>query len=132
MESSAARIQIATLLKCQVAYAVAGSLFNGVSFWMVMTGALPLTPTPPIVGLVVMVLFACFLIPGYFGRYGAYRLLMGLSVLGIGYAGVLKHLVLISTTPEVYPFLVAAILGVAINVIGLLLNVLATMGFFRR
>ena len=120
-----------TLLQLQFLYAGLGLLFNWASFWAALDGGQPLTSTPPAQGALAMTLYGLCLLPGYFGAHLTYRWLMGAAILVLGYGGVVKHVLLLQSSPELYSSVAAGAAGIAINVFGLYLNARAALGMFR-
>lgn len=120
------------LLKWQIVYCLIALFFNLVSVAFVATGGAPLTATDPIGGLIAMGLYASFLVPAYLGRIIFYRALMVLAIIIFGYGGVINHLMLMATEPELYTSMLAGLIGVLINVFGLCLNVIAALGLFKE
>ena len=53
------------LLRLQLLYYILGILFNAVSFILIAQGGKALTPNDPLIGSVVMTIYATFLIPGF-------------------------------------------------------------------
>jgi uncharacterized membrane protein len=119
------------LLRLQLLYYVLGILFNAVSYYLIQSGGQALTPNEPIAGSIGMTLYACFLIPGFLKKISLYRILMGVAVVLLGYGGVLNHINFVQDSPELYHSLTAGIIGVSINIFGLVLNVLALTGRFK-
>jgi len=125
-------MKLKKLLKFQVLYFALGMFFNAVSIICVSQGFTQLTPTDPYIGCVVMSIYVSFLIPGWYKRISIYRVLMGLSVVLLGYGGVIQHFSNIQKTPELYSSLTAGLIGASINVFGLILNLIAAFGKFEE
>ena len=119
------------LLKLQVFYCLIGILFNVVSWIMIQTGHQALTPTVPLEGFIAMSVYGLFLLTGYFRKIGWYRLLMFISILTLGHAGVLKNILTLNQHPELYTSIFIGIIGIAINIFGLVLNCIAVFGLFN-
>jgi len=107
-------------------------LFNAGSYLSISNRAQQWTSNDPITGSIFMTVYALFLIPGFVKKITTYRILMGLSVVLLGYGGVLKHIESILETPELYCCTAAMIVGPGINVFGLILNMMATFGKFQQ
>ncbi len=120
------------LLRLQLLYYILGMVFNAVSFYLISRGEQALTPNDPAFGSLGMTIYAVFLIPGFLNRIVFYRILMVVAIILLGYGGVLNHLNFIRDMPELYHSFSAAIIGVSINVFGLILNVIAASGKFKR
>ncbi|MEM6768918.1 MAG: hypothetical protein AAF655_28535, partial [Bacteroidota bacterium] len=112
-------------------YCLLGVLFNLVSMWVGANGGQGLTPTDPLVGIMVMLIYGLFLISGKKKKVTLYRILMGLAVLVFGYGGIIKHIILLSSSPELYNSLASGLSAVLINFFGLGLNTLAALGKFH-
>lgn len=120
------------LLKWQFIYCIGGILFNVISQVMINNGHQALTPTVPIEGIFAMSIYGIFLLTGYFKKIRWYRFLMLISIVIFGYGGVLKHFFTYQESPELYHSLFIFIIGVTINLFGLILNLLAALGKFEK
>ena len=125
-------MRLTTLLSLQVIYFVLGMLYNGLSLYLTTIGAPPLAPTQPVLGSVSMITYALFLIPGYLRKITLYRILMGVAILVMGYGGVVTHIINIFTQPQVYSSILSWGAAVGINLFGLVLNIIAVSGKFKR
>ena len=125
-------MKLATLLRLQVIYFVLGMLYNGLSFYLTSTGQPALAPTQPVLGAISMIVYALFLIPGFLRRITLYRILMGVAILVMGYGGVVTHIINIFTQPQVYSSIAAWAAAVGTNLFGLVLNIIAVLGKFKR
>jgi len=118
------------LLQFQLFYYGLGMAFNAVSIYIISTGGQALTPNEPVAGSMAMTLYASFLISGFLKKIPIYRILMGLAVVLLGYGGVFNHFNFLRHSPELYHSLAAGLVGMSINIFGLLLNCLAAFGKF--
>jgi len=125
-------MQLSTLLRLQVLYAVLGIAYNGVSIYFASAFKQPLAPTQPALGIITMVVYALFLLPGFLGKTVLYRVLMAVAIIVIGYGGVVTHLINIFTQPQLYHSLIAWSFAVGINLFGLVLNMVAVVGKFKK
>jgi hypothetical protein len=125
-------MKLTTLLLLQVIYFILGILYNALSLYLTTIGNAPLAPTQPVLGTISMITYALFLIPGYLRKITLYRILMGVAILVIGYGGVVTHIINIFTQPQVYSSIVSWAAAVGINLFGLVLNVIAVSGKFKR
>jgi len=125
-------MKLTTLLRLQVIYFVLGMLYNGLSFYLTSTGQPALAPTQPVLGAVSMIVYALFLIPGYLRKITLYRILMGVAIIVMGYGGVVTHIINIFTQPQVYSSIVAWAFALGINFFGLVLNIIAVLGKFKK
>lgn len=124
-------ISLYKLLRLQVVYYFLGMLFNLVSIYYVETGQPQLTPNEPKAAAVFMTIYACFLISGFVKWIGVYRILMVVSVVLMGYGGVFNHINHIQNTPELYASFTAGLIGIGINIYGLILNIIAAAKKFH-
>lgn len=125
-------MKLTTLLRLQVIYLVLGILYNALSMYLTATGKPALGPTQPVLGIISMIVYALFLIPGYLRKITLYRILMGVAILVLGYGGVVTHIVNIFTQPQVYSSIAAWAAAVGINLFGLVLNIIAVLGKFKK
>lgn len=108
------------LLLAQVVYATVGVAYNLVSLRAVAVGRQPLSQGSAAAGLAVMLAYGASLSLGFAGLDVAYRAAMALSIVVIGYAGLLVHL---RRRPiDYYRSRSAWTAAVVINTVGLLLN----------
>lgn len=122
---------LSNLLKLQVFYCLIGILFNVVSWLGIQNGHQALTPTVPHEGFIAMSIYGVFLLVGYFRKIGLYRILMLISILILGYGGVVKNIITLNQHPDLYTSIFIGIIGVAINLFGLILNCIAAFGLFN-
>lgn len=120
------------LLKWQFTYCIVGILFNVISQVMINNGHQALTPTVPVKGIFAMSIYGIFLLAGYFLKIRWYRFLMLISIIIFGYGGVLKHFFTYQESPELYHSLLIAMIGITINIFGLIVNLLAAFGKFEN
>lgn len=120
------------LLRLQLLYYILGMLFNFGSIYSISTGNQQWTSNDPYPASIFMTIYALLLIPGFYKKITAYRILMGLAVIIMGYGGVFKHIQLLQESPELYCCMAAAIIGAGINVFGLILNLMAALGKFKE
>jgi hypothetical protein len=113
-------MKLTKLLHLQIIYFVLGMLYNGVSIYLSAQGKPALAPTKPVLGAISMITYALFLIPGYLRNINLYRILMGVAIVVMGYGGV------------VYSSIVSWAVAVGINLFGLVLNIIAVSGKFKR
>jgi hypothetical protein len=120
------------LLQMQVAYAIAGILYNVVSYATLSLHGIALAPTAPVTGALVMGAYYLCLLPGAMGYVTVYRILMAAAVVVLGYGGVAKHVMNYFTGLQGYSSTLAWALAIAINLTGLVLNVVGALGLFRK
>ncbi len=120
-------MNITLLLRYQIVYLLLGLGYNVMSLMMKRRSGRPLSFTNPVTGILVMLLFGLFLIPGFLSSYQAYRILMGISAIALGYSGVIVHLRNYRKL-NLYDSTTAWILAVLINLFGVVLNLMAAIG----
>jgi hypothetical protein len=124
-------LTLGLLLKLQVLYVLAGIGYNVVSLVLSRTGGSRLSPTDPASGLIVMAVYGGCLLVGRLGYTRIYRILMALSVLVLGYGGVVLHLTNYTAGRAfLYDSTLAWAAAVGINLFGLVLNFIGALGFF--
>ncbi len=123
-------MQLERLLKLQLLYCLLGILFNLISWFMLFQETKALTPTDPGAGIIVMSVYGLFLISGKMRKRSLYRILMGLAVAIFIYGGLIKHIIGLNQSPEVYYSLVTGLVAIGINLFGLVLNSLAALEKF--
>jgi hypothetical protein len=125
-------MKLTTLLRLQIIYFVLGMFYNGISMYLSAQGKPALAPTQPVFGAISMITYALFLIPGYLRNITLYRVLMGVAIVVMGYGGVVTHIINIFIQPQVYSSIVSWAAAVGINLFGLVLNIIAVSGKFKR
>lgn len=110
---------------------ILGLGYNCVSLILVYSGGKPLSATSSALGIVALLIYGLFLIFGYLGNYKMYRLLTLISFIGLGYGGVISHVLNFSNLDLYYSFL-AWFLAIMINLMGATLNLIAFTGNFKR
>jgi len=113
------------LLPLQALYALCGFAYNAYSYYRIFRGRAALTSTQPAVGMGIMAAYALALLTGIYGPLWAYRCLMALALIVLGYGGVLKHLRPRCSTSLSYQSISAWRLAISINLYGLLVNLLS-------
>ena len=126
-----ADMRLKSLLKLQLIYCLLGILFNLFSAYLLSQGMKALTPTEPLAGIVVMSIYGLFLFSGKMKQLRLYRILMGLAVVIFIYSGIIKHMISLYQSPELYFSIGSGVLAIAINLFGLILNVRAARGKFK-
>jgi hypothetical protein len=124
-------MKLKNLLKLQFIYGLLGLLFNLISWIFIAYNYQALTSTIPVEGIAAMSIYGTFLLTGYFRKIGWYRFLMFISIIIFGYGGVVKHIFSLSQSPEFYHSFSAGIIGIIINIFGVVLNLIATLGLFK-
>ena len=125
-------IKLNTLLFLQIAYAAVGVCYNVASLIVSSMGKPALAPTQPVMGMISMVVYALFLIPGFMRKIVLYRVLMVVAILVIGWGGVVTHIINIFTQPQLYASIFSWAGALGINLFGLVLNVIAALGKFKQ
>jgi hypothetical protein len=122
-------MKLSFLLKLQLLYMLMGIGYNGISLLMASAGNKPLSSTSATQGVIVLLVYGLFLLSGYLGYQKLYRLFMAIAFIGLGYGGVISHL-LNYTNLNLYYSPVAWFLAIAINLTGMYLNFIALAGRF--
>jgi hypothetical protein len=126
------RPTLSTLLILQAVYCALGIGYNALSLALAKSGGHPLSATDPVKGMIVMLVYGACLIPAVLNYITIYRVLMALAVITLGFGGVVTHIVNLSSGRMfLYDSIVAWGVAVAINLFGLVLNVMAVLGLFR-
>ena len=125
-------MKLSRLLQLQVLYAVMGIAYNGVSMYFAHVFKQPLAPTNTVLGIISMSVYALCLIAGFTGKIVLYRVLMLIAVLAFAWGGVVTHLINIFTQPQLYYSTAAWAFAIGINLFGLVLNIIAALGKFKR
>ncbi|MBN2225176.1 MAG: hypothetical protein JW765_10905 [Deltaproteobacteria bacterium] len=126
-------LTLGLLLKLQVVYCLLGIGYNVVSLIGSRTGGSALAPTNPMMGMVVMAVYGGCLLVGALKYVRIYRILMALSVLVLGYGGVVLHLVNFTAARTfLYYSIVAWGAAVAVNLFGLVLNFIGALRLFSN
>ncbi|MEM8890358.1 MAG: hypothetical protein AAGD28_20450 [Bacteroidota bacterium] len=123
-------MKLERLLSLQFLYCLLGIFFNVISLYLISEGSQALTPTEPLAGIVVMSIYGLFLLSGKMRQIRLYRILMGLAVGIFIYSGIIKHMISLYQSPELYFSIGSGVLAIAINLFGLILNARAAMGKF--
>ena len=119
------------LLSLQVVYSLMGIGYNVVSYYQVSSGGQQLSSTDPLTGGLVMLCYGLFLIPGFLRSVKIYRLLMLVAIIGIGYGGVVKHVINFFQDLSLYSSTVAWAFALGINLFGIVLNIIAAAGLYQ-
>ena len=115
----------------QMAYAYVGIMYNVGSLLAVRNDLAAWASTDAVVGVAGMSLYGLFLAAGLMKNLSLYRVLMGASVVLLGYGGVITHLLNIGQM-ELYQSAWTWAAAIGINGIGLALNLAAALGWFSR
>ncbi len=124
-------MKLTTLLRLQIVYVILGLAYNCLNVYFMATGKTPMVSAQPLPGIIAMVVYGLFLIPGYLRKLFLYRILMGIAIVVMGYGGVVANIINIFTRPELYSSILAWAAAVGINVFGLVLNIIAVFGKFK-
>ena len=114
----------------QMLYCFAGIMYNVGSILVVRNGQIAWASTDAVMGIAGMSLYGLFLSAGLMKNLSLYRVLMGVSVIVLGYGGVITHLLNFSQL-ELYQSVWTWLGAIGINTFGLLLNLSGTLGRFK-
>ena len=119
------------LLMLQMAYCFTGIIYNVGSMLAQRNGQPAWASTDAVMGVAGVALYGLFLSAGLMKNLTLYRLLMGASVVLLGYGGVITHLLNIGHI-ELYQSVWTWAGAIGINGFGLALNLAAALGWFAR
>ena len=125
------RIPLNRLLMLQMAYAFFGIMYNVGSLLDQRNGQLAWASTDAVIGVAGVALYGLLLSAGLMKNLTLYRVLMGASVVLLGYGGVLIHLLNIGHL-DLYQSVWTWTGAIATNGFGLALNLAAVLGWFAR
>lgn len=125
-------MRLKRLLTLQFVYLILGVGYNAVSFGAAAMGKPKLSATDPATGAIVMAIYGLCLIPGALRYFKTYRVLMLIAVFVFGYGGVVVHILNLINDPSLYSSIWAWAAAVAINLFGLILNIIAVGGWFKN
>ena len=125
-------VKLSSVMRCQIAYALTGFLFNVVSVFTLNIYGYLLAPTNPLVGTAAMLLYFGCVLTGYYGFLKLYRTLMALAILIFGYSGFFVHVIRLVGSAELYISFSVGVLAVVINAVGLVLNFIAVFGLYEK
>ena len=74
-------MQLFQLLRLQTIYVLSALIYNIISIILILFSSQPLTTTSPYLGVVVMVVYALFILLGRQGKLKLYRIAMGIAVI---------------------------------------------------
>ena len=124
-------ISLNRLLMLQMAYCFIGIMYNVGSMLAQRNGQAAWASTDAVMGVVGVALYGLFLSTGLMKNLTSYRVLMGASVVLLGYGGVITHLLNIGHM-ELYQSIWTWSAAIGINGFGLALNLAAALGWFER
>ncbi len=119
------------LLVLQMVYCFLGIMYNVGSMLSIRIGLQDFATTDPVFGVVGMSLYGLFLSSGLLKTQSLYRILMGISVLMLGYGGIVVHLMNV-THRDLYQSVWTWVGAIGINAFGLVLNAKAALGQFKH
>lgn len=123
-------MKLSLLLKLQTTYMMLGLAYNAVSLYTIYSAGRPLSVTSPAMGIITMIVYGLFLVPGFLRFIRLYRLLMCVAAMAFGYGGIVLH-VLNYPDLHVYYSFTAWLLAIAINLFGVSLSLISISGKFR-
>ena len=124
-------LTLTTLLKLQLLYCGLGMGYNFVSYVLARSGRRKLSPTPPHLGAAFMFIYGLCLIPGWMDYRLIYRALMAFFLVYFGNGGVIRHVKAYPKRTKLYASTTAWLSAISINMFGVLLNLVAAIGFFQ-
>ena len=124
-------IPLHRLLMLQMAYCFVGIMYNVGSLLAQRNGLAGWASTDAVMGVTGIALYGFFLSAGLMKSLALYRVLMGASVVLIGYGGVITHLLNIGHL-DLYQSTWTWAGAIAVNGCGVVLNLMAALGWFTR
>jgi len=131
MEAKRRLVPLNRLLMLQMAYCFTGIMYNVGSMLAQRNGQVAWASTDAVMGVVGVALYGLFLSAGLMKSLTLYRMLMGASVILLGYGGVVVHLLNIGHL-DLYQSVWTWAGAIGINTFGLLLNLMAALGWFTQ
>ncbi|WML36363.1 hypothetical protein [Clostridium sp. OS1-26] len=119
-------MKLSLLLNLQLSYLILGILYNILSFYMKAYRGRALSFTSSLSGIIAMLTYGLCLTTGFLQYHNVYRFLMGISVIILGYSGIIVH-ILNYSKPNLYYSRRAWIFAILINLFGVVLNLIATL-----
>lgn len=124
-------IPLNRLLMLQLLYSFAGVIYNVGSLLALRNELAAWAPTDPVMGAGAMSLVGLFVAAGLLKNLALYRVLMAIAVVLFGYGGVVAHLLNIGHL-ELYQSVWTWAGAIGVNSFGLVLNLMAALGWFTR
>ncbi|RJF92968.1 hypothetical protein [Sphingomonas cavernae] len=123
-----------TLLKLQFLYALLGLIYLAVSFIRIQGGEAGLSKAPPAPAAAAFVVYAlCVYVFGVRYREKPYRIAMAIAIPVLAFGGVLVNIVsYFRIGLEGYHSFGAWAIGTAINIYGVIWNIVAAFGKYER
>lgn len=126
-------MRLRLLLMFQALYAVMAIGYLLASYWQVRSGGVQFSAAAPLANILLFAVYAGCLLLGVYGWHGPYRIAMAAAILIFATGGVVMNILNYAMTGLAgYSSFAAWAIGVAINVYGLLWNVIAAAGVYRR
>jgi hypothetical protein len=126
-------MKLRTLLTLQALYPLMAIAYLLASFWQVRSGGVQFSTASPLANLPIFVLYAACLLLAVYGKDGLYRIAMAAAVLALAPGGVFMNIFnYLQTGLEGYSSFAAWAIGTAINIYGLVWNIVAAIGAYRR
>ncbi|MCI0366534.1 MAG: hypothetical protein L0219_21945 [Phycisphaerales bacterium] len=127
-------MKLRTLLTLQFLYAAMALGYLAVSYLRMQSGDVPLSKAPPVTAMLMFVIYAaCVFFFGVKYEEKPYRIAMAIAIPGCAFGGVLMNIVsYFQNGLEGFSSFAAWAIGVAINTYGLIWNVIAAIGAYKR
>ena len=107
--------------------------YLAVSYWSISQGKPALSAADPVTSGILLSIYCVFLLAGVLKAHTLYRVLMGISVVGFGYGGVIYNILnYLQNGLEGYSSFTAWIIAIAINTYRLIFNFLAAIGKYEK
>jgi hypothetical protein len=128
-----AEMKLRTLLTLQAFYPLMAIAYLLASYWQVRSGGVQFSTALPLANITIFLVYAACLLLGVYRRETLYRIAMAAAVLAIAPGGVFMNILnYLQTGLEGYSSFTAWAVGTAINIYGLVWNIIAAIGAYRR
>jgi len=131
MDAKMSFMPLNRLLILQMVYCFVGIMYNVGSLLAQRSGHPAWASTDAVTGVAGVALYGLFLSTGLLRNLTLYRGLMAFSVVSLGYGGIVVHLLNIGHL-ELYQSAWSWAGAIGINSFGLVLNLMAALGWFAR
>ncbi|RLA48417.1 MAG: hypothetical protein DRR42_16775 [Gammaproteobacteria bacterium] len=127
------KIKLCTLLWCQLTFYLLAIGYLTASYLSLSGGGPAFSTANPITSGIILTIYCTFLLAGILQAHTVYRILMGISVIGFGYGGVIYHIINYSQTGlEGYASFAAWLIAILFNAYGVVFNFIAASGKYEK
>jgi hypothetical protein len=126
-------MKLRTLLTFQALYPLMAIGYLLASYWQVRSGGVQFSTASPLANMPLFAVYAACLLFGVYGMHGLYRSAMAAAILMFATGGVALNIAnYVQTGLDGYSSFAAWAIGTAINTYGLVWNLIAALGAYRR